>query len=100
MAKAFEIGRVVATHNVWELMETNAEFKAFVSICLSRYISYDWGDTCEEDWKSNDLAARDGERVIAVYMIPDEIEDTFEDQLWIITEYDRSITTLLFQSDY
>lgn len=100
MAKTFEIGEVVATRAVWEAMETNAEFKTFVSGCLSRYILYDWGDTCEEDWETNNDAVRNGERVIAVYNIPDAIEELFEDTLWIITEWDRSTTTLLFPSDY
>lgn len=100
MAKTFEIGNVVSTRAVWDLMEENEAFRWFVSGCLSRYILYDWGDTCPEDWESNNLAVKNGERVIAVYNIPDEIEDTFENQLWIITEWDRSTTTLLFPSDY
>lgn len=47
MAKTFETGRVVATRAVWELIENDEKFNAFVSGCLSRYILYDWGDTCE-----------------------------------------------------
>lgn len=100
MAKTFEIGRVVATRNVWEYMTENEQFGTFVSGCLSRYILYDWGDTCEEDWQANNRAVRDGERVLAVYNIPDGIECGFEEALWIITEWDRSATTLLFPSDY
>ena len=100
MAKTFELGQVVATAAVWELMESNSKFKAFVSGCLSRYILYDWGDTCQEDWQTNNDAVENGERVLAVYDIPDEIEDVFECHLWIITEWDRSATTLLFPSDY
>lgn len=100
MAKTFEIGRLVSTRAVWETMEENREFKKFVSGCLSRYILYDWGDTCPEDWKLNNQAVRDGDRVMAVYNIPDEIEDIFENQLWIITESDRAVTTMLFPSDY
>ena len=52
MAKTFEIGQVVATRAVWELMDEYMEFNDFVSGCLSRYILYDWGDTCEEDWEA------------------------------------------------
>lgn len=100
MAKTFELGNVVATASVWELMEENDDFRTFVSGCLSRYILYDWGDTLPEDWKQNNYAALNGERVIAVYMIPEEIENTYEDSLWIITEWDRSVTTMLFPSDY
>ena len=100
MAKTFELGQVVSTTAVWELIDTNDEFRKFVSGCLSRYILYDWGDTCPEDWNANNEAVKNGERVLAVYNIPDEIEDIFEDKLWIITEWDRSATTLLFPSDY
>ena len=100
MEKTFEIGQVVATRAVWELIDQNEEFNAFVSGCLSRYILYDWGDTCKEDWKSNDDAVKNGERVLAVYNVPDEIEEIYEAQLWIITEWDRSVTTLLFPGDY
>lgn len=100
MKKTFELGQVVATRAVWELMDENKAFNRFVSGSLSRYILYDWGDTCEEDWRSNDDAVKNGERVLAVYDIPDEIEEIYETHLWIITEWDRSVTTLLFPSDY
>ena len=100
MAKTFEIGKVVATRNVWDLMTENQQFHDFVSGCLSRYILYDWGDTCAEDWRSNNEAALHGERVMAVYNIPEDMESEFEEHLWIITEWDRSATTLLFPSDY
>lgn len=100
MAKTFEIGRLVSTRAVFDTMEENEEFKTFVSGCLSRYILYDWGDTCPEDWMLNNQAVRDGDRVMAVYNIPDEIEDIYENQLWIITESDRTVTTMLFPSDY
>jgi hypothetical protein len=100
MAKTFEIGQVVATRAVWELMDEYEEFNDFVSGCLSRYILYDWGDTCEEDWETNNKAAFNGERVLAVYNIPETIESRLEEHLWIITEWDRSTTTLLFPSDY
>jgi hypothetical protein len=96
----FEIGKVVATRRVWDLMTENQQFHDFVSGCLSRYILYDWGDTCPEDWRANNEAALHGERVMAVYNIPEDMESEFEEHLWIITERDRSATTLLFPSDY
>lgn len=100
MAKTFEIGQVVATRAVWELIDEDQKFNDFVSVCLSRYIMFDWGDTCDEDWEANNKAVLDGERVLAVYNIPETIESNFEEHLWIITERDRSTTTLLFPSDY
>lgn len=98
--KTFEIGRVIATTSVWELLETNADFNRFVSECLSRYILYDWGDTDKNSWEKNDLAVSQGGRVVAVYFIPDEIEETFNDQIWFFTEADRSTTTIMFLGEF
>ena len=100
MAKTFELGQVVVTRAVWDAMEVDEAFRTFVSGCLSRYILYDWGDTCKEDWDANNYAVKNGERVLAVYNIPLDIESGLEEHLWIITEWDRSATTLLFPSDY
>lgn len=100
MAKTFSLGNVVATKNVWELIDENPMFSQFVTICLSRYIDNDWGDIPEEDWNANDEAVKNGERIVASYQIPLEVEEVYEDRLWIITEWDRSVTTLLFPGDY
>ena len=100
MERTFEIGDVVVTANVFDAMEEIEEFRIFVSGCLSRYILYDWGDTCDEDWKLNDDSVKNGERVLAVYDIPKGIDGLIDDKLWIITEWDRSVTTILFPFDY
>lgn len=100
MAKTFALGKVVATRNVWELIDTNESFSQFVTICMSRYIANDWGDICKEDWEANDQAVINGERLLASYVIPEDVEEVYEDRLWIITEWDRSVTTLLFPGDY
>ncbi len=90
----FNIGRLVATRNVSDQMEKDAAFDAFVSYCFRRYITCDWGDSCKEDKLENDAAVRDGERIVAEYVYDKETK------LWIITEWDRSVTTLLFPEDY
>lgn len=100
MAKTFALCKVVATRNVWELIDTNESFSQFVTICMSRYIANDWGDICREDWEANDQAVTNGERLLASYVIPEDVEEVYEDRLWIITEWDRSVTTLLFPGDY
>jgi len=100
MAKTFALGKVVATRNVWELIDTNESFSQFVTICMSRYIANDWGDICREDWEANDQAVINGERLLASYVIPEDVKEIYEDRLWIITEWDRSVTTLLFPGDY
>lgn len=91
----FELGRVVATAGVHEKMEEDPRFKKFVRICLGRYIASDWGDTCKEDCKYNDDAVDCGERILAVYNYYDT-----DIKIWIITEWDRSVTTILFPSEY
>lgn len=52
------------------------------------------GDVCKEDWKSNDEALKNGLRLLSEYKLPDGR------RIWIITEWDRSATTLLFPEDY
>ncbi len=94
------IGKIVASNSVFSLMESNTAFKKFTEWCLNRYVLCDWGNTPSVDWKKNDDAVINGERVVAVYFIPDSIENTFENELWFITEADRSETKMIFQSDY
>lgn len=101
MAEYFGLGRMVATTRVWELIDSNERFNRFVSACVTRYMMHDWGDLDDEDWKLNDkYARRKGGRILASYKLPDYVEVEFEDKLWIITEEDRSVTTLLFPGDY
>lgn len=102
--KAFEYGKLVATKRVWELTDTNERFNRFVGGCLSRYAVNDWGDIDPEDWEFNDEAVESGnERILASYSLPTEFVnygDSFADRLWIITEADHSVTTILFPEEY
>ena len=90
----FSIGELVSTCSVSDRMETDLAFSKFVANSLRRYITCDWGDSYKEDKKTNDKAVRNGERIHAVYKFDDSTT------LWIITEWDRSVTTLLFPEDY
>lgn len=92
----FQIGQLAATRAIAELQEENENFASFVNQCFNRFIRCDWGDICEEDWEQNDEAVRCGDRILAVYQHPDR-EDW---HIWIITEWDRSATTILFPSEY
>ena len=95
MAK-FEIGQLVATRSVHDLMQENPGFNYFVQSAFLKYRRCDWGDTCESDKAQNDSAVINGERILAEYRHPDHPDW----RLWIITEWDRSATTLLFPSEY
>lgn len=91
-----ELGRVVMTSAIAEwVRETNND--VFVWKSLARHQSGDWGDMCEEDVRSNDFACDPNnapQRILSQYIFD---EDT---KIWIITEWDRSTTTVLFPSDY
>lgn len=92
------LGQIVMTAGVASKSESDKAFKHFVQKALGRYYECDWGDTCEEDCKENDFALENEERILAVYNYKnDKDEDT---TVWIITEWDRSATTILFPHEY
>lgn len=93
----FKLGRLVSTCGVAELGACNNEFADFVSACLSLYVECDWGDMCEEDSVMNDNAVKNCEdRIHGSYAHQEHPEW----KIWIITEWDRSVTTILFPSEY
>lgn len=61
---------------------------------LTRHISGDWGEVCESDKQSNDLVLTDGFRILSAYTSTSLIK------FWVITEHDRSATTLLLSEEY
>ena len=98
----FELGQVVATNGIHQQMYNprNEKFINFVDGCLfNRYVNGDWGDMCEEDKAMNDSAIINGDRILASYNIPEEL-GLYDEKIWIITEWDRSVTTILFPDEY
>jgi hypothetical protein len=65
-----------------------------VQEALRRHATGDWGDLSPEDRQENDLSAREGFRILSAYT------DTQGTKFWIITEADRSATTVLLPEDY
>lgn len=65
-----------------------------VYACLERHARGDWGDCCEEDQKENEYALTRNLRLMSVY------HDRDGTKFWIITEADRSATTVLLPEDY
>ena len=96
MKKSFTIGQLVATRGVHDLMQENPGFNHFAQSAFLKYRRCDWSDTCESDKAQNDSAIINGERILAEYRHPDHPDW----RLWIITEWDRRATTLLFPSEY
>jgi hypothetical protein len=56
---------------------------------LQRHVTGDWGEVDAEDWRRNDEAVQDGTRILSAY------RTLKGEALWVITEADRSVTTLL-----
>lgn len=90
----FELGTMVATRGVNEEMDRNPEFHDFVNKSFERHINGDWGDICEEDKQSNDEALNNHGSLYSKYIFNGDIS------IFIITEWDRSATTILFPEEY
>lgn len=87
------IGQLVITAGIRDKMSESSDFERFVRKSFSRHATGDWGDLCEEDKASNDYALANGERIFSAYKNGDT-------KIWIITEWDRSATTILFPEEY
>jgi len=86
----FDLGHIYFTQVANSLIAENA---INVLQLLSRHMRGDWGDCCDEDKATNDSAVDEGSRVFSAY-------DTMAGRLWIITEADRSSTTVLTPAEY
>ena len=96
---AFETGSLFMTSTVFGATCEHRPFASFISQCITRHQSGDWGDCCPDDAALNDAALQDGSRVFSVYIIPAGLY-TLESKVWIITESSREYTTVLFPSEY
>jgi hypothetical protein len=86
----FPLGRVVATPGVLGHLTNNGiDTLAY----LLRHQCGDWGEVPLEDARENDRSVQNGLRVLSAYTVAGQ-------RIWIITEWDRSITTLLFPHEY
>lgn len=68
--------------------------------CLVRHLGGDWGHVCPEDAQSNDAALEHGSRILSAYPIDPGKPCYGNNCLWIITEWDRSVTTFLLPDEY
>ena len=94
------IKELVATNAIEREMRETYGFREFCMHCVLRHRNHDWGDLCDEDWKQNDWAVEHEERLLSAYDIPKALCIGYESKIWIITEADGSVTTILFPSDY
>ncbi len=85
----FPLGQTVITPNAEESLDVGS-----VATCIGRHVSGDWGDVDDEDKATNNEALILGNRVVSAY------KDSQGVKFWIITERDRSVTTVLLPEDY
>jgi len=87
----FALGQTFITPGAEEALQiagqTATEF-------LRRHMSCDWGELSEDDVQENELSLKEGFRLLSNY------RTAKGQQLWIITEADRSSTTMLLPSEY
>jgi hypothetical protein len=84
------LGRIVATPGALKLLEEYGEVPLRY---LARHRSEDWGEIDEHDRRENELSLKYGWRILSSYPVG-------EQTLWIITEADRALTTILLPEEY
>ena len=90
----FSTGQLVMTRGINDRVADDTQFAEFVSRSLTRHLKGDWGDLDAEDKAANNGALIRGGRLLSAYTngaLP---------KIWIITEADRSATTILFPEEY
>lgn len=93
----FSLGQIVATRGVLDSVPASR-----VQDGLSRHVQGDWGTVCTEDKMRNIEATREGLRIVSAYPIdPTKPARGYgANVFWIITEADRSVTTVLLPDEY
>lgn len=87
----FALGRIVATPGALAALEESGNDPFDF---LNRHAFGDWGDLSEADRRENEFSLVHGFRILSAYSLRTSTK------LWIITEADRSVTTLLLPEDY
>ncbi|MFC1930687.1 hypothetical protein ACFLXJ_00535 [Chloroflexota bacterium] len=94
MTVAINMGRLLMTRGVNDLVAEDEAFAKFVMSSLTRHQRGDWGNLTDEDKQENELSLKEGYRLLSAY------ESEGLPKIWIITEADRSTTTILFPDEY
>lgn len=89
----FPLGRVLATPGALELFDRLGYDGLSLLMC---HHNGNWGDVDPEDWAANDVAVEGATRILSAYNLSTDSTD----RVWIITEADRSITTILLPEEY
>src|SRR5262245_12921058 len=87
----FELGQLAATPAALEALINSGER---AETFLRRHLSGDWGEISADDAEENELALRKGFRILSAYTLKTG------EKIWLITEADRSVTTIILPEDY
>ena len=87
----FQLGQLVGTPGALDALLDADQDPAEL---LLRHVAGDWGDLDDEDKKENELSVKEGFRILSSYRLETGAK------VWVITERDRSVTTILLPEDY
>ena len=87
----FALGQVVATPGALAALEAAGQAPYEF---LLRHVTGDWGQLPAEDIEENERALQQGNRIFSAYTTAQDV------RIWVITEWDRSVTTILLPADY
>lgn len=89
----FELGRIFISSGVHAGVEDKEYTMDDIMKLITKHAHGDWGDLSEDDKKINELAIENGDRILSSHNLKGE-------KVWIITEADRSQTTVLYPDEY
>ena len=87
----FDLGQVVGTPGALGALEDAEQHPVEL---LARHVTGDWGELPDEDKEENELSVNAGLRIFSAYKLPTGVK------VWVITEWDRSVTTVLLPEEY
>ena len=93
------LGQLMATSGIHSLMSSDLSFHTFIYTSLMRHEEGDWGELCAADRESNERALTNGRRIFSVYECG-PVHQEYGRKIYIITEADRSVTTVLWPWEY
>ena len=90
---SFKLGKLVMTNEIHNCTTKDVNFDSEVAAAFKRYVKGDWGNVSGTDKLINEEALKEGGTLMGIY-------DTSKGEIWIITEWDGSVTTILFPDEY
>jgi len=87
----FDLGQVVGTPGALQALTEAGQLPYEL---LTRHVTGDWGNLDDEDKAENELSVEQGFRILSAYQLQNGVK------VWVITEWDRSVTTLLLPDEY